>query len=251
MGGHIWIGLAGGALAFAHCMGMCGGFAMHLSSGGRTAVVLGRQLAWHAGKTFTYVFLGALAGFGGSMLQSHAGILWVQKALTVAAGGVMVVMGIGVLGFLPHAAGRQSPLGDCRGQRTGRQDEGLWSALFRTFFSQPTLGGAFGLGVATGFLPCPVVMAFLAYAAQTGSTAAGMLTMAAVGAGTLWSLLLLGMTGRLIHARLRRWAAVVAGVVLILLGVATALRGTTAFHRILGCPAPPSGGACCATESRP
>ena len=31
MNNCIWIGLAGGVAAFPHCLGMCGGFALHLS----------------------------------------------------------------------------------------------------------------------------------------------------------------------------------------------------------------------------
>jgi len=71
---YIWIGLAGGALAFAHCLGMCGGFALHFSRGDKRRSVLGRQLLWHSGKTFSYVFLGALAAFGGGMLARIPGL---------------------------------------------------------------------------------------------------------------------------------------------------------------------------------
>ena len=57
--------------------------------------------------------------------------------------------------------------------------------------------------------------------------------MAALGVGTAWSLLALGMSGHMVAQRLRRWGTVAPGVILILLGLATGLRGTEAFHRIL------------------
>jgi uncharacterized protein len=236
---YLWIGFAGGALAFVHCLGMCGGFALHLSRGGRPAALLGRQLTWHVGKTFTYVFLGAIAGFGGRTIQSLSAGSWIQTALAYAVGAVIVLMGLTVLGLVPAVA------------RAGHafKDRGWVASLFSVFFQEPTAPAALALGVATGFLPCPIVLAFLAYAVNSGSVPTGMLIMGALGAGTLWSLLLLGMTGHLFLARLRRWGAVVAGVILIALGAATALRGTSAFHRVLGCPATSSGSTCCKHEA--
>ena len=58
---HFWIGIAAGLAATPHCAGMCGGFPLHLARAteGRPWV---RQLLFLVGKTFTYSFLGALAG---------------------------------------------------------------------------------------------------------------------------------------------------------------------------------------------
>jgi sulfite exporter TauE/SafE len=93
-------------------------------------------------------------------------------------------------------------------------------------------------------------MGMLALSVQSGSVAVGMAVMAAMGAGTVWSLLVLGVTGHMVTLRLRRWGTAVAAAVLILLGVATALRGTEALHRVLGCPpapvaAEPAAPPCC------
>ena len=56
------IGLAGGAAAFAHCLGMCGGWRCTCRRAATAARSLARQGLWHLGKTTTYVFLGAMAG---------------------------------------------------------------------------------------------------------------------------------------------------------------------------------------------
>ncbi len=223
---YVWAGLAGGAVAFAHCLGMCGGFALHLSEGrtGRTGrngrAALGRQFLWHAGKTTTYVTLGAVAGFLGGVAGSAGGLAGAQKVLAWAAGAVMVLMGLKLTGLLP---GR-------RGEASG----GLFTGVFRQFFAQPTPSAAFALGLLTGLLPCPVVVGFLALSLQSGSVLAGMATMAAMGAGTVWSLLLLGMTGYALRARTRRWGAVIGGIVLVLLGTVTILRGSGAMHHLMG-----------------
>ena len=73
---YIWVGLAGGAAAFAHCLGMCGPFALHLAGPGSTSSAVPgergraaiRQVLWHAGRITTYIFLGTLAGFLGESI---------------------------------------------------------------------------------------------------------------------------------------------------------------------------------------
>ena len=62
LGGTILAAMAAGAAAFAHCLGMCGALALHLSAGAERWSALGRQLCWHAGRIVTYTFLGSLAG---------------------------------------------------------------------------------------------------------------------------------------------------------------------------------------------
>lgn len=223
---YMWLGFLGGVLAFAHCLGMCGGFALHLSQGPTRLGVLQRQLLWHAGKTATYVFLGAMAGFLGHRIGAMGNLPWLQHVLTYIVGGFMIVMGLAMLGVIPARLTAPS---------TGTND-GFFASLFRQFFRETTPQAAFVLGLATGFLPCPIVLGFLALSVQNGSVPTGMMTMAAMGIGTVWALLLLGMTGQAISLRLRRWSPVLAGAVLIVLGAATAARGTEAFHRLLGCP---------------
>jgi len=217
---YVWLGLAGGALAFAHCLGMCGGFALHLSEGRSGPAALARQLLWHAGKTATYVLLGALAGFLGGMAGA-SGFADVQKVLACVAGAIMVLMGARLIGLLP-------------GRRGDAAGGGLFAGVFRQFFTQPTLSAAFATGLMTGLLPCPVVVGFLALSLQSGSVLTGMATMTAMGVGTVWSLLLLGMTGYALRIRARRWGAVIGGIVLVLLGTVTIMRGTGAMHHLMG-----------------
>ncbi len=164
--------------------------------------------------------LGAVAGFLGGIAGSAGGFAGVQKVLACAAGAVMVLMGLKLIGLLPG--------------RRGESSGGLFAGVFRQFFAQPSSPAAFALGLMTGLLPCPVVVGFLALSLQSGSVLTGMATMAAMGAGTVWSLLLLGMTGYALRARARRWGAVIGGIVLVLLGAVTILRGTGAMHHLMG-----------------
>jgi uncharacterized protein len=229
---YIGIGLAGGALAFGHCLGMCGGFALYLAGGQARRGVLGRQALWHSGRIMTYVFLGALAGFLGSVVTSGATIERASHIVAWIAGGVMIIMGLLLAGLIP------------RRRSSGQAEDGMFASLVRYVAGRPGAAGALTMGLATGFLPCPIVVGFLALSAQSGSVGTGMVTMASMGLGTVWSLLLIGVGGHMVNIRMRRWGAVFGGVALILLGTATLLRGTEAFHRILGCPAAPTVNCC-------
>lgn len=224
---HIWIGFAGGLLGFAHCLGMCGGFAVCLSQGKSGAQTLVVQMLWLAGKLFSYLFLGAVAGFTGGYLGNLLPDLeLLRNLISFLAGALILVMGLSALGLFP--AGKKS--GDSFA-------ESVLVSLSRRFLTAASPGAALALGLATGFLPCPIILAFLAYSLQSGSVMTGMATMGALGLGTTLPLLLLGGVSRLSWVHLRSWAPKAGGVLLIILGLTTALRGTAIYHRLLGCPA--------------
>lgn len=237
---YLWLGLILGASSFAHCLGMCGPLALHLSrAAGRGRVLIG-QLAWHGGRVFTYIFLGALCGFvGQSAASGLAGRPVFLQALAVAAGAVMVVMGLRMIGVFGR--GIKAP------------SEGLLAATLRRFFSQPAASGSFVMGLVTGFLPCGVVYAGLAISLQSGSVLAGMGTMAAMGAGTMWALLLMAAGGPWVNRLRARWVPYVAGSILIIAGLATAVRGTTLPCRYLphgsAGPAASEPAPCCCHEA--
>ena len=219
-------------LAFGHCLGMCGGFALHLSQGKNGTRVLAGQLLWQAGKLSTYTSLGALAGYAGGFIDlaflNHNRF---QNLLSYATGIIILLMGLSLLGLLP-----------VRRIKGGSAGEGALTALARRFFSASSPGAALIMGMATGLLPCPIVLSFLAFSLQSGSVAKGMATMGALSLGTMLPLLLFGGLSRLTRFHLRSWAPRAGGIILILLGLSTVLRGTEIFHGLFGCPsrtAPP------------
>jgi len=226
---HVWIGFAGGLIACAHCVGMCGGFVLHLSRQETRQTLLASQLLWHAGRLFSYLLLGAFAGFAGGYFQllflRHG--LW-QNLLSYFSGAVMLLMGLSLLGLLP-----------VRGRGGAGPVEGMLASFGGRLCSAPSPGGSLLLGVVTGFLPCPVILAFIAYSLQTGSVPSGMATMSSLALGTSLPLALLGGAAGLTRWHLRSWAPKAAGTILVLLATSTALRGTTAYHKLLGCPPKP------------
>ncbi|MFB3890620.1 MAG: sulfite exporter TauE/SafE family protein [Phycisphaerae bacterium] len=222
---YIWMGLVMGAGSFGHCLGMCGAFPLHLAAGRGVLGNLARQLPWHAGRIVTYVFLGALAGYLGGIIGSPERP-WIQKGLTWLAGGAMILAGLAMLGLWPRRAARAADSQAAADRDMAARGDGLFASLFRQLFARPTPSGALVLGLACGFLPCGIVWTALALSIKTSSVPAGMATMAALGVGTVWSLLVLGLTGGLARQALRRWATAVAGAILIIMGAATVLRGS-------------------------
>ena len=62
----------GGLLGSAHCVGMCGGFAVSIGIGSRgLASNLRRQLVYTAGRIFTYSFFGIVAGYAGLWIAAQ------------------------------------------------------------------------------------------------------------------------------------------------------------------------------------
>jgi len=81
------------------------------------------------------------------------------------------------------------------------------------------------MGGLTGFLPCPLVYAFLAYALKSGSVLGAMGTMSILGLTSAPALILVALTGAKLRAQTRVKFIRVAGAVVLLLGVITLLRG--------------------------
>lgn len=210
---YIGMALIGGAAAFPHCLGMCGGFALHLTAGDTKAAVLLRQLMWHFGRIVTCIFLGALAGFCGNMV-SLAQWPAVREVPGYLAGAVMVLMGLSVLGLLPIG----------RSRFEASPDGGILTSVLQLLLQRPSALSALVLGVAVGFLPCPITICFLVLAAGSASVPLGMGIMAAMGVGTVWALLILGMTGHMLRAKWKRWGVFLTGIVLIAMGAWTFLR---------------------------
>jgi sulfite exporter TauE/SafE len=178
-------GLAGSM----HCIGMCGGFACGLGPDSRGhAATLRRHLVYNLGRLTSYAFLGTVCGHLGLLLVGHDGqpstASMAQRALALASGALMVFIGLQFTGLVGHA---RHPL-------RGFGSEGLAHAL-RTLLSAPGLGAPLAFGVLNGLLPCPLVYAFAAQAAASGTAASGLAVMVAFGLGTFPAMLAMGGIG--------------------------------------------------------
>ena len=225
------VGLAGAAGSF-HCLGMCSGFALSLAPS-RTArwKTLGRHMVYNLGRIVSYCLLGVAAGSLGQAAFHASPLSAMQRGLAVASGVLMMLMALQFFGVrlpLPHpggSAGAQAML------------RGLFGAI-RGLLRAPGVGAPLAFGIFNGLLPCPLVYAFLAQAVASGSLAGGVLTMAAFGAGTIPAMLGVGLAGCSLPPAWRLRGVRVAGVVILLFGAITLLRGVypLAGHGMPGMP---------------
>lgn len=192
-----------GLLGSTHCLGMCGGIsgalAFALGPGTGTLQRYALLVLMSLGRVFSYAIAGAIAG---ALLPSGpAGPL---PALRLAAGVLLVLMGIAIAGW-PTLIGLLERAGARLWQRLSR----AWLRLERI----ATPSGAFLAGLTWGWLPCGLVYSSLAWAASRGEATASALMMAAFGLGTLPAVVASGALAARLRAALQnrgwRWFAAV------------------------------------------
>lgn len=174
---------------------MCGPLAMLAGSRGLPLYL--------AGKTSSYVLLGALAG---------------ARILAVGAGVLLVVAGLHSLGVI-------------RGSMVGVGMLARAAGAIRSLAGQG-LAGKLVLGAANGFLPCPMTYAFVAMAAATASPIQGAATMLVLGATTALPLAITALAARRILRRVP--FPLVSGALMLLAAAVIIYRG---FSGAPGAPA--------------
>lgn len=208
-----WLIVLAGFLGGAHCVGMCGGFPVmiaQLSPNAGTRWI--RMGLYGAGKTLSYMALGLLIGGGGAALHLLMGQ---QQILSVILGGLLVVAGGA------YVIGR----GGFTGGKLVSRVTGWLSGTLRRWFNRGGAAGAFGIGVANGLLPCPLVYAMLLKAGAAATPLQGAATLGLFGVGTLPALFAMAWVGQFLQPYWRQQLDRVTGILLIVLGVLTILRG--------------------------
>jgi sulfite exporter TauE/SafE len=194
---------------------MCGGFVLALNRPGRP--LWSRMAAPGAlllGKACTYVLLGAVAGIAGGAAVRSGWFGSAQAVLAVVAGILMVVAGLQVAGVL-----RELPVGSWFGP------DSPYGRAVASVANARGPAAPFAMGALVGLLPCPLVYAFLAAALAAGGLLEAMGTMATLGLASAPALVLVALVGAAVSPVARRRIVRVAGVVVVALGVVTAMRG--------------------------
>ncbi len=212
-----------GLLGSAHCVGMCGGFALLI--GAHTPnwkYNLLRQLVYSLGRISTYTLLGAVCGYAGWRLaRGTSSLIAVQTWLAVVAGVLLIVQGLLATGIIaravPHKAG------------------GCWQPkLLATYLRGKGWKNVYLAGVCTGFLPCGLVYAFLALAGASGSMLGGSLRMSLFGLGTVPLMVLTGWSGSLLSWPKRHKTLQFAGWCVLLTGVLSVARAVGFMDGVVG-----------------
>ena len=206
--------VASGLLGSAHCLGMCGPFAIAIGSRSSDwRDNMRRQACYSVGRIFTYAVLGAAAAFVG-LRVARALAAWVNvpAALALAAGVLLVVQGLSAADILRKSGGVGTA--SCPG-----------AAGLRTLLQAPRLHHVFLAGLFTGLLPCGLLYGMLALAASTHDVVQGLATMVAFGLGTIPAMVATGIGGSLLGVATRRHLHTVAAWCLMATGLVSIARG--------------------------
>jgi sulfite exporter TauE/SafE len=217
--------LSGFVGSLGHCLGMCGPLVLMvgLQLPARGLAAAPYHLLYHLARVAVYALLGAIVGAVGSLLGLGSGLNRLAGAISLILGLVVVLLGLGYLGWLPLG---WLPLGrlDASGAWVSRA---MGRALKRGGFLGVVL-----LGAINGLLPCGLVYSALLLAATTAGALPAALGMALFGLGTLPALVVVGLGAGTLSARFRQVLTRVAGVVIVVAGLQLALRGLAALGAI-------------------
>jgi sulfite exporter TauE/SafE len=211
---------------FGHCIGMCGPIVASYCMAAKSRGLLA-HLLFNYGRVTTYAVLGGIMGGTGSFLATVTHLEQVQKGIMIFAGLAIIVMGLGMAGWLPLAwvAGRAD--------RSLSAPASFFINKMRTVFSGNLPSGAFyPMGLATGLIPCGLVYTALITTARAAMEAPnpvvgglkGMLMMFLFGLGTLPALVLFAKIVNVISIKMRSRLYKLAAVVMIAMGVLFLMR---------------------------
>ncbi len=231
----------GGLLGSAHCLGMCGGFALLIGAPSRTwATNLSRQMVYSGGRIFSYCAFGAAVGYGGLRLADGlADFVNVQAIIAITAGVLLVAQGListGTLRYVSRLLGGLTSQQLSVGLAKNRAGLGcLMGGVVGAFLRDRRWSHVFLAGVFTGLLPCGLVYAYVALAASTSNLFNGMATMAAFGVGTMPMMVLAGTGSKLLSLVGRHRLLYIAAWCVVLTGLLSMARGI-GFLQISGGP---------------
>ncbi len=218
---EFWLTLAFGFVSSLHCVQMCGPIVLTYSVAANTGEekrsLMGLHLAYNAGRTLTYMLLGALLGLLGGAMSLVGSLAGIENIAAMIAGIAMVVTGLVLVGFI----------------RWGNRWRGfaMPQRLLRPvgkMLSSRAPGSKFALGALMGFLPCGLIYAALMKALGTQTPLAGALTMLAFGMGTSGALIAVGIGASAITKKVARWGTAISAVTVTIMGVLLIARGSLA-----------------------
>ena len=208
--------------SFGHCIGMCGGIVIAYSSSKiddsfdkRKKIV--SHLLYSFGRVTTYVILGVLFGYFGSLFSFDGQANTVLRMIT---GIVMILAGLSLVGQIKFLTLIEHNLSGS-----------LWyKKVFQTLIKSKSYLSFYSLGLLNGLLPCGFVYFFAVTAANTSSPFYGGLVMLIFGVSTIPALFSLGFFVSLFNKTgIRDILIKLAAIAVIVYGVVELYRGYMLF----------------------
>jgi len=213
--------------SLGHCIGMCGPLVTTFSlaqgkTDNRLRSLLPAMIVYHLGRVNSYAVIGLIFGILGGIaggVSDHTGPTnQVRGSLFLVAGLLMVLLGLGLKGWLPTARLIEN-------NALARFTAGRFMALAGT----SSMTGRYLLGVANGFLPCGPVYAVAIAALASPTPLHGAHTMVMFGLGTMPVLIAVGLGAGRLAPSLQRKFNVVAAVMVMIVGLEFLFRAGKMF----------------------
>jgi sulfite exporter TauE/SafE len=167
----------GFTVGLGHCIGMCGPIVVSLTLNLSGKGVILPNFLYNSGRIITYLLMGGVMGATGSFAIVTANIASLQKAVMIVAGGLIVIMGLAMSGWIP--------LGRIFGNHFS--PGGFIAKSFSRLSRVKSNTVFFPLGLWLGLLPCGPVYTALIGAARAGMEAKTAVEGAVIGAGLMLS----------------------------------------------------------------
>lgn len=164
------------------------------------------HLFFNAGRVLGYAFLGGLLGLLGGFLQLSGGFL---AFLTLAVGGVMIILGMKLTNLSPRISAASFTLPSSVARVLGIN-------AHQKEYSHKT---SMLTGALTFFLPCGFTQAMQLYAVSTGDFKSGAIIMGAFALGTAPALLGIGGLSSIMKGARARMFYAVVGILVIVFGI--------------------------------
>lgn len=205
---------------FGHCIGMCGplvtSYTLHEGRFRNSHISMFPHLLYNAGRITTYAFIGSLMGLTGSFANTLGRFSGIQDIVTIIAGCIMILMGLGITGIF----GEMNFL--------ERHNNIILKAV-KIVLEGASLWRYYPLGLLLGLLPCGLSYSIFIASAGMGNFFSGMMIVLSFGLGTVPALLLFGVIITYLSSRIRGMVYRVGGIVIMLMGVYFIFRGV-GFH---------------------
>jgi len=209
-----------GFLGSMHCVGMCGGLVTTLAMS-RKSIWWSGLISYQLGRILTYTFFGLIAGMIGVAINQIDWFSDIQRGLTLFAGLLMIMFGLGLAGWMPD------PFVKVMTKFT--QLIGLTKWIHAATSSRMPMSWLM-VGLFNGLLPCGLVYAGLALSLTSGSIGLSAAMMFAFGLGTVPAMMFVPVVLKSASPKARGWVLKIAAILLILMGAFTMIRGSTLMH---------------------
>lgn len=197
--------------SFGHCIGMCGGIVVAYtstkigSSWNKTRQSFSHIL-YSFGRISTYIILGFIFGFLGSVLTFNN---TTNAILLITTGLLMVLVGLSLSGKLKFLTSIEHSVSKTK----------IYQKSFKTLIASESLTSFYLLGMLNGLLPCGFVYVFAITAASTRSPTWGAFVMFIFGLSTLPAMFSLGFfVGIFKQMTVRNLFISIASILVILFG---------------------------------